>query len=557
MHDRSLSRTLHHGPGERGGSGEPSIGKRTLTEQIYPPGIGLGPAAAATGAPDAAVGPGAPRAPRYNPFATHMGVAGAPAASGAGSAMPREVQHEMESAFATSFSDVRIHEDASADAMGARAYTRGRDIHFAPGEYQPATEAGQALLGHELAHVVQQSRGRVQATAQLRSVAVNDSPELEREADQAGLQAARGGRAGVTGGGPGGPASASTAPVQRAIKIGSSEAPVALDHAQEIAQRTDHDAMTEKLMQWYVGHLHADSIVHAFQDDGELADHVRSFVMDWKAGLAEIGITGDTSSSTSEMHKAFRIYNRDAPPNAEALIYKLDDKYQFLKQRWIAESGRAQGTHHLQGTIYDPPGGHTMPKNFAWISSVIHKQLPVRVVVPVDFRVLVREAVGEDLARELQLKGNRVVKDGKQMVEVNKQDVLDRLHDAPLSATAREVLGFVGNEFYRVKAIKQTYSRNETELAPTGKPLLNPREVFVPESMDFAKLVSLLGDRGITVQHDDLITTIHERVDQLAERRAQAEAADRRFKQLYWTTSAVVALASYVLGAYMGQWNEG
>jgi hypothetical protein len=57
------------------------------------------------------------------------------------------------------FSQVRIHTDGqaaeSAAAIGALAYTAGRDIVFATGRYEPASEAGRRLLAHELAHVAQ------------------------------------------------------------------------------------------------------------------------------------------------------------------------------------------------------------------------------------------------------------------------------------------------------------------------------------------------------------------------------------------------------------------
>jgi hypothetical protein len=95
----------------------------------------------------------------------------------------------MEAAFQTDFSDVRIHEGAHAAELGALAFTRGRDIHFAPGQYQPHTPAGQELLGHELAHVVQQSQGRV-AGVQTKNGAINAAPALEREADELGRRAA-------------------------------------------------------------------------------------------------------------------------------------------------------------------------------------------------------------------------------------------------------------------------------------------------------------------------------------------------------------------------------
>ena len=56
--------------------------------------------------------------------------------------------------------DVRVHSDqragASAQGIGALAYTLGRDMVFAPGQYAPDTRAGTRLLAHELSHVVQQ-----------------------------------------------------------------------------------------------------------------------------------------------------------------------------------------------------------------------------------------------------------------------------------------------------------------------------------------------------------------------------------------------------------------
>lgn len=107
-----------------------------------------------------------------------------------GQAMPARVQARMESALGADFSAVRIHQGPEAQAMGALAYTQGSSIHFAPGQYDPGSQRGQELLGHELAHVVQQSEGRVQATAQAKGQAINDDASLEREADQLGAAAA-------------------------------------------------------------------------------------------------------------------------------------------------------------------------------------------------------------------------------------------------------------------------------------------------------------------------------------------------------------------------------
>lgn len=124
--------------------------------------------------------------------ADSAGAAGVHSSVSGGKALPEDVQTRMEGAFGTDFSAVRIHEGREAAALGALAYTQGSDISFAPGQYQPESQRGQELLGHELAHVVQQAEGRVQATTQAKGVAINDDAALEREADEAGARAARG-----------------------------------------------------------------------------------------------------------------------------------------------------------------------------------------------------------------------------------------------------------------------------------------------------------------------------------------------------------------------------
>ena len=65
----------------------------------------------------------------------------------------------------------------------------GSRIYFAPGQYSPDTARGQQLLGHELAHVLQQRSGRVRSPAGGGMVVVNDHA-LEAEADRMGVMAA-------------------------------------------------------------------------------------------------------------------------------------------------------------------------------------------------------------------------------------------------------------------------------------------------------------------------------------------------------------------------------
>ena len=78
-----------------------------------------------------------------------------------GQALDPEASHFFGPRFGHDFAGVRVHADAkagdSARALNARAYTVGRDVVFARGQYQPATTSGRLLLAHELAHVVQQS----------------------------------------------------------------------------------------------------------------------------------------------------------------------------------------------------------------------------------------------------------------------------------------------------------------------------------------------------------------------------------------------------------------
>ncbi|MGH4023248.1 MAG: DUF4157 domain-containing protein [Pseudonocardiaceae bacterium] len=67
----------------------------------------------------------------------------------------------MEPRFGHRFDDVRIHTDAeaasSARDVHANAYTVGKHVVFAGGQYAPETVHGRTLLAHELTHVLQQS----------------------------------------------------------------------------------------------------------------------------------------------------------------------------------------------------------------------------------------------------------------------------------------------------------------------------------------------------------------------------------------------------------------
>jgi Domain of unknown function (DUF4157) len=80
---------------------------------------------------------------------------------GAGRPLDSGVRARMEPLFGQDFSGVRVHTDSGAASLSAgldaRAFTVGHHIALGSSEYQPGTIAGDALLAHELAHVVQQA----------------------------------------------------------------------------------------------------------------------------------------------------------------------------------------------------------------------------------------------------------------------------------------------------------------------------------------------------------------------------------------------------------------
>jgi hypothetical protein len=90
------------------------------------------------------------------------------ARQGYGSLMPGAALQFMESRLNADFSDIRIHTDSESHALNqdlhAYAFTVGRDIFFAEGQYRPGTGEGNRLLAHELAHVIQQSDAPVLET---------------------------------------------------------------------------------------------------------------------------------------------------------------------------------------------------------------------------------------------------------------------------------------------------------------------------------------------------------------------------------------------------------
>ena len=100
--------------------------------------------------------------------------------------LPVAIQAKMEASFGADLSAVKLYESDAVAECGAQAVAQGNRIAFAPGALDFASSKGQALLGHELSHVISQGRGEARGRGFL-----NDAG-LEARADREGALAAAG-----------------------------------------------------------------------------------------------------------------------------------------------------------------------------------------------------------------------------------------------------------------------------------------------------------------------------------------------------------------------------
>ncbi|MDC8016087.1 eCIS core domain-containing protein [Tahibacter soli] len=110
--------------------------------------------------------------------------AAANVASRGGAPLPAAARARFEPRFGHDFSNVRVHADGeaanAARGVRAHAYTFGSHIVFGAGQYAPGTRAGEHLLAHELAHVVQQGGGTpARVRRKVAPEYVVDEPEVD------------------------------------------------------------------------------------------------------------------------------------------------------------------------------------------------------------------------------------------------------------------------------------------------------------------------------------------------------------------------------------------
>ena len=84
---------------------------------------------------------------------------------GGSQALPDAARTYFEPRFGHDFSHVRIHSDGNAanlaKGVNAQAFTRGQDIFFGAGRYQPHSDPGRKLIAHELVHTIQQGHANL------------------------------------------------------------------------------------------------------------------------------------------------------------------------------------------------------------------------------------------------------------------------------------------------------------------------------------------------------------------------------------------------------------
>jgi len=99
--------------------------------------------------------------------------------------LPNDLKLGIENLSGYSMDDVKVHYNSNKPAqLSAHAYAQGTDIHVASGQ--------EKHLPHEAWHVVQQKKGNVKPTVQLKGrFNINDNSNLEREADVMGMRSTR------------------------------------------------------------------------------------------------------------------------------------------------------------------------------------------------------------------------------------------------------------------------------------------------------------------------------------------------------------------------------
>lgn len=108
---------------------------------------------------------------------------------GQGRPLEPETRQRFEQAYGQPLDDVRVHTgpaaESTAQSLNAIAFASGQDLFFTQNTYEPNSPQGLSLIGHELAHVIQQQYGVPGDADELRP----PDDRYERQADQLAARA--------------------------------------------------------------------------------------------------------------------------------------------------------------------------------------------------------------------------------------------------------------------------------------------------------------------------------------------------------------------------------
>ncbi len=384
--------------------------------------------------------------------------AAVPTALGGGTQLPAELRLQMERAFGHDFSAVRVYESPAAAQVGARAFARGNDLCFAPGQFDPGSESGRALIGHELAHVVQQREGRVSTDAAQGDANIVADVGLETEADALGARAARGETVGAASSGQ---HDVTSGPIQRQINCTDPHVVTAGWQMDQWGQWLENRGITwanitgsgvvlppvlatrepqanriRSLAHHELLGLQRDVVAHPFATLDLVHAEVARRTATTLASMVASGV------GANELDVALDMYGRldGRGPGDEAVLHKLE--WHDVHEKQYARNGVDAAQVSQQGLVYGPwraSGGgqptdntsgvddnvHTMPLNVVWLLACAHHGVSLRLYAPPTERGLFRQA-------------------SQGMVNNATTNAPQR----KLSALAREIIALVGGGMY-------------------------------------------------------------------------------------------------------------
>jgi hypothetical protein len=267
------------------------------------------------------------------------------------SILPDELRARAERFFGCDFSNIHIHIDHMAARLGAIAVTRGAAIHLSPWAARLPRARLDEIIGHELAHVVQQRQGRVPVRRHIHGMAVNDDSALEAEASELGWLFARHAT------GPERPGDAG----RQARPCHPEQSPVAqcavalsgmpLDSTDALSPRARTVLeLIQSGPQWLDWAIHSPAVNLSFADELQLLSGIQSGLhASSLLNLPEIGLlVSPIKLMTLEAHELDTLAQRES--GKEGSVVTLQAKQIIAKHQLLTRDDLSGGTQFLADT---------------------------------------------------------------------------------------------------------------------------------------------------------------------------------------------------------------